>query len=156
MFLCCTICKRNFSPHTIAPQCPTLPPPLNGRVSASGGTAIYTCSTGYTLSGSSTRTCQTNGAWSGTTPTCGGVQCPELSHPSDGTVTISSRAPRGIAFYRCNTGNNLIGSSTRSCQTDGTWSGNAPTCQCNCDAAISLLYTLQAATPANLYCTKIK
>ncbi|XP_064385048.1 sushi, von Willebrand factor type A, EGF and pentraxin domain-containing protein 1-like isoform X4 [Halichondria panicea] len=112
-----------------APQCPTLPPPLNGRVSASGGTATYTCSTGYTLSGSSTRTCQTNGAWSGTAPTCGGVQCPELSHPSGGTVTIFSRAPGGIAFYRCNTGNNLIGSSTRSCQTDGTWSGNAPTCQ---------------------------
>ncbi len=116
-----------------APQCPTLPPPLNGRVSASGGTATYTCSTGYTLSGSSTRTCQTNGAWSGTAPTCGGVQCSELSQPSGGTVTITSQAPGGIAFYRCNTGNNLIGSSTRSCQTDGTWSGNAPTCQGDCD-----------------------
>ncbi|XP_064385046.1 sushi, von Willebrand factor type A, EGF and pentraxin domain-containing protein 1-like isoform X2 [Halichondria panicea] len=117
------------APTCQAPQCPTLSPPLNGRVSASGGTATYTCSTGYTLSGSSTRTCQTNGAWSGTTPTCGGVQCPELSHPSGGTVTITSRAPRGIAFYRCNTGNNLVGSVTRSCQTDGTWNGNAPTCQ---------------------------
>ncbi len=116
-----------------APQCPTLPPPLNGRVSASGGTATYTCSTGYTLSGSSTRSCQTNGAWSGTAPTCGGVQCPELSHPSGGTVTIFSRAPRGIAFYRCNTGNNLIGPSTRSCLISGAWSGNGPTCQGDCD-----------------------
>ena len=48
-------------------------------------------------------------------------------------MTISSRAPGGIAFYRCNTGNNLIGLSTRSCQTDGTWSGNPPTCQGDCD-----------------------
>ena len=112
-----------------APQCPTLPPPLNGRVSASGGTATYTCNTGYTLSGSSTRTCQTNGAWSGTAPTCGGLQCPELSQPSGGTVTINSRTPgRGIAFYRCNTGN-LIGPSFITCQDGGTWSGNAPTCQ---------------------------
>ncbi len=125
--------STTYFTHIPAPQCPTLSPPLNGRVSASGGTATYTCSTGYTLSGSSTRTCQTNGAWSGTTPTCGGVQCPELSHPSGGTVTITSRAPRGIAFYRCNTGNNLVGSVTRSCQTDGTWNGNAPTCQGDCD-----------------------
>ena len=44
-------------------------------------------------------------------------------------MTITTRTPRGIAFYRCNTGNNLVGSVTRSCQTDGTWSGNAPTCQ---------------------------
>ncbi len=61
------------------------------------------------------------------------VQCPLLFQPSGGTVTITTRAPGGIAFYRCNTGNNLIGSSTRSCQTDGTWSGNAPTCQGDCD-----------------------
>ncbi len=48
-------------------QCPTLLPPLNGRVSAT-----YTCSTGYTLIGSSTRTCQTNEQWSGNAPTCQG------------------------------------------------------------------------------------
>ncbi len=120
-----------------APECPTLPPPLNGGVSSSGGTATYTCNTGYTLSGSSTRTCQTNGAWSGSAPTCSATavgQCPELSHPSGGTVRLTSQAPRsGIAIYSCNTGNNLIGSITRSCQIDGTWSGNAPTCQGDCE-----------------------
>ena len=44
-------------------------------------------------------------------------------------MTITTRTLRGIAFYRCNTGSNLVGFVTRSCQTDGTWSGNAPTCQ---------------------------
>ena len=57
------------------------------------------------------------------------VQCPLLFQPSGGTVTISSRAPGGLAFYRCNTGNNLIGSSTRSCLISGAWSGSEPTCQ---------------------------
>ncbi len=98
-------------------------------MSASGGTATYTCNTGYTLSGSSTRTCQTNEQWSGAEPTCNAVQCPELPPPSGGAVRLTSRIPRsGIAIYSCNTGNNLIGSVTRSCQIDGTWSGTAPTC----------------------------
>ncbi len=122
--------------------CPTLPDPANGNVSVQsrtvGGTATYTCSTGYNLSGSSTRTCQTNRAWSGTAPTCSatavGQLCPELSHPSGGTVHIISRAARSdIAIYSCNIGNNLIGFVIRSCQTDGTWSGDAPTCQGDCE-----------------------
>ncbi len=123
--------------HTVL--CPTLPDPANGDVSVQsrtvGGTATYTCSTGYTLSGSSTRTCQTNGVWSGTAPTCNAVQCPELPQPSGGTVRLISRTPgSGIAVYRCNTGNNLIGSSFLFCQIDGTWNGNAPTCQGDCEA----------------------
>ena len=44
-------------------------------------------------------------------------------------MTIFSRDPGGIAFYRCNTGNNLIGSSFITCQNGGTWSGSASTCQ---------------------------
>ncbi len=115
-------------------QCPTLPPPLNGRVSASGGdTATYTCSTGYTLIGSSTRTCQTNEQWSGATPTCSEVQCPELSPLSHGTVTLSGRLG---AFYRCSTGYILSGYSARFCH-NGVWSGNAPTCRGDCNVVIS-------------------
>ena len=35
-----------------------------------GSTAIYTCDTGYTLSGSSSRTCRTNGLWTFFEPLC--------------------------------------------------------------------------------------
>ena len=37
---------------------------------AVGDTVTYACQTGYTLSGSSSRTCQTDGYWSGNLPTC--------------------------------------------------------------------------------------
>ena len=66
-------------------------------------------------------------------------------------MTITSRAPRGIAFYRCNTGNNLIGSSTRSCQTDGTWNGNAPTCQGDCDVLTSVVMAFNVVLMYKLF-----
>ena len=48
--------------------------PVNGRRSISGytegHTVNYTCNTGYDLSGSATRTCQSNGLWSGSSATC--------------------------------------------------------------------------------------
>ena len=58
-------------------QCPGLPNILNGAVDTSGGTnykctAVYTCNTGYALNGNITRTCQEDGMWSGSEPTCDG------------------------------------------------------------------------------------
>ena len=35
-----------------------------------GAVASYECVAGYTLEGSSTRTCQNDGSWSGSEPTC--------------------------------------------------------------------------------------
>ena len=37
-----------------------------------GVTVTYTCNTGYTVNGSSMRTCLTDSAWSGSDPTCDG------------------------------------------------------------------------------------
>ena len=41
-----------------------------GSSTTFGTTATYACNGGYTLVGNSTRTCQANGSWSGTAPTC--------------------------------------------------------------------------------------
>ena len=57
--------------------CPDLENPENGVVSLSnetvfGSQATYTCNDGLVLSpGDDTRTCEANGQWSGTDPTCG-------------------------------------------------------------------------------------
>ena len=49
--------------------------PTNGQVMTPSGTtfnnmATYSCNGGYTLSGSSTRVCGSNGLWTPDAPTC--------------------------------------------------------------------------------------
>lgn len=49
--------------------------PSNGDVDTSQGTEFlaqvtYTCASGYTLEGSTVRTCQASGEWNGMDPSC--------------------------------------------------------------------------------------
>ena len=58
------------------------------------------------------------------------VDCGSLTAPANGSVTHTSGTTFGqTATYTCNTGYNLVGDSTRTCQATGEWSGSAPTCQ---------------------------
>ena len=60
-------------------SCPLLTDPNNGMINCSLGddgvpsyedTCSYTCDIGYQLNGSDTRTCQSDGSWSGTNAMC--------------------------------------------------------------------------------------
>ena len=55
-------------------QCGQLINPTNGQVTVSGtiegSTASYTCNEGFTLSGSTSRTCGSDGAWRPAAPIC--------------------------------------------------------------------------------------
>ena len=58
------------------------------------------------------------------------VNCNALNDPANGEVDDSAGTTFGQnATYNCNTGYNLVGNSTRTCQADGMWSGSVPTCQ---------------------------
>ena len=56
-------------------------------------------------------------------------ECGALTNPTNGQVSHLNRTVEGqTATYTCNTGYNLVGDSTRTCQATGVWSGSAPTC----------------------------
>ena len=60
-------------------DCKTVSSPPNGRANVSGTTVGYTvtysCNPEYKLIGISNRTCQDNGEWSGTPPSCSRKLC---------------------------------------------------------------------------------
>ena len=70
----------NTGPTEPPTTCPILTALSNGMISYNMGTilvdtvATYTCDTGYTLNGGSTRTCGSDGVWSGSDPTCQGKE----------------------------------------------------------------------------------
>ena len=53
-----------------------------------------------------------------------------MANPVNGSVDYAAGTMFGqTANYSCNTGYNLVGDSTRTCQATGNWSGSEPTCQ---------------------------
>ena len=58
------------------------------------------------------------------------VDCGSLTAPANGQVDLTSGTTFGLnATYSCNTGYNLVGVSTRTCEATGVWPNSAPTCQ---------------------------
>ena len=58
------------------------------------------------------------------------VDCGTLTDPDNGSVNHTAGTTVGqTATYSCNTGYNLVGDSTHTCQASGNWSGSEPTCQ---------------------------
>ena len=58
------------------------------------------------------------------------VSCEVLIDPANGQVSHTAGTTFGqTVTYSCDTGYNLVGDSTRTCQADGIWSGSAPICE---------------------------
>ena len=58
------------------------------------------------------------------------ADCGSLNNPANGQVSHTAGTTEGQnATYSCNTGYNLMGDNTRTCQATGEWSGSEPTCE---------------------------
>ena len=58
-----------------------------------------------------------------------GIDCGDLSDIPNGNVVIAPDTSLGsTATYSCDAGFNLVGEDTRTCQTNGEWSGEEPSC----------------------------
>ena len=57
--------------------------------------------------------------------TCGEPKSEVGSYVTGGSLVVNSEIR-----YHCEEGRKMSGAAVRRCQHDGTWSGNAPTCDC--------------------------
>ena len=135
-------------------------PPLSltdGTISYSDPTlgvnsvATHSCDQGYVIAGTSTRTCQTDGRWTGGSSNCASrgeyiisfryskvyicfhsdilLACPTLSPLSNGHINRTKGSfPGSIATYACNSGYQLNGTNERRCE-NGQWTGVKIVCR---------------------------
>ena len=63
------------------------------------------------------------------------ISCDNLSTPTNGGITSCSSGRVGVGYegdtcsFTCNTGYELTGSDTRTCQSDGNWNGSDDVCR---------------------------
>ncbi|XP_053395159.1 CUB and sushi domain-containing protein 3-like [Mercenaria mercenaria] len=88
------------------------------------------CRTGFTLSsGSSTRTCLSNGTWSDQDIECSAVTCPIPKQSGDVTNLTSFNKPYNSTIrVLCHRGI-LRGQAIQRCNEQGKWDGDMPVCE---------------------------
>ena len=58
-----------------------------------------------------------------------GIDCGDPGTPTNGRRSLSSTTYNSVVTYTCDVGYTLQGSNSRTCQSDGQWSGSVPQCK---------------------------
>ncbi|KAH9489925.1 hypothetical protein Btru_038468, partial [Bulinus truncatus] len=77
------------------------------------------------------------------------VYCPELIPPVNGRMNGSSTSYDSVITFACNKGYKIVGSQERTCQTNGTWSGQEATCVGTLRVAFKTALSNQVKVHAN-------
>ncbi|KAG7158260.1 Sushi, von Willebrand factor type A, EGF and pentraxin domain-containing protein 1-like 3 [Homarus americanus] len=108
---------------------------MNGHIEGNsysyGDTISFTCNPGFLLKGSTDRTCQADGEWSGELPYCDVIKCPHLNAVPHGEVLslLGDYMPSNQISFRCEEGYQMDGPNTLTCGGDGEWDDQPPSCQ---------------------------
>ncbi|XP_066456314.1 complement component receptor 1-like protein isoform X2 [Eleutherodactylus coqui] len=117
--------------------CPHPGEPVNGEIDEAkdflfGSQVTYKCNDGYHLVGRRPyRDCQADGTWSNQVPQCEVTICAAPEQPANGAydpVKDEYNYLDAVSF-RCNKDFHVIGVSTVSCTSNGSWSADSPTCK---------------------------
>ena len=97
-----------------------------------GAVIRYSCNTGYSLVGNANRTCQADGDWIAR-PMCipDEHDCGSVDPPKNGEIVDSETIEttfNSVIEFMCSTGYMLNGAKSITCQSDGSWSADVPTC----------------------------
>ena len=65
--------------------------------------------------------------------------CPELEDPEFGEVSYCETDVGDTACYCCCDDYELVGDEERTCQSDGSWSGDEPVCRCESSTNIHMI-----------------
>ncbi|XP_026101402.1 P-selectin-like [Carassius auratus] len=91
------------------------------------------CGAGFTLNGSNSTSCTSQGKWSHEFPVCQVVTCNAILAPANGHLTCAD--PLGKFSFRsscnvsCDEGYKIRGKATLTCLSDGIWSAPTPACE---------------------------
>ena len=91
---------------------------------------MYQCQEGYKIQGQNKRKCLRNKRWSGATPKCAVVTCPQPLDIAHGEIELEDGLTDygALLHYSCHLGHELVGVTTRECGQAGKWQGVEPEC----------------------------
>uniref|UniRef100_A0A669BYM5 Selectin E n=1 Tax=Oreochromis niloticus TaxID=8128 RepID=A0A669BYM5_ORENI len=121
-------------------QCEKMSEPTHGSMKCSDplgsfsyqSTCTFTCDEGYVLSGSPSLQCESSGNWNASQPFS--VQCPALQNLKNGFVSCGEDADMRFSYkntcsFSCDQGYHLVGASSVTCTSGGTWNQQIPHCE---------------------------
>ncbi|XP_045205733.2 CUB and sushi domain-containing protein 3-like [Mercenaria mercenaria] len=120
-------------PYCKPRDCGNFPELVNGYVSTNSTiyntTVNFFCITGYEVSGNASMFCDHTPAWSSPPPVCVIIDCGAPTYLENGNVSaLEGTTYQKWATYSCNSGYDLMGSSSRQCLINKIWSDAQPFC----------------------------
>uniref|UniRef100_A0A8C0IGA8 Selectin P n=1 Tax=Bubo bubo TaxID=30461 RepID=A0A8C0IGA8_BUBBB len=95
-----------------------------------GSTCVFSCQTGFVLTGLESHECMATGTWTGDAPRCKGrvaAQC--VTGELNCSHLHGDFAFGSTCAFSCQTGFVLMGPESRECMATGTWTGDTPRCK---------------------------